>query len=294
MFTQYFGHYLLNRNIVSLIQLQEAMEQLENTRVKLGVLSVNAGYMSAARAEEVHQLQARMDKRFGEIAVERGYMTEEQLEQLLGMQKEGHLVLGQALIDQGAITLDQFTAALEQYKADHLLSDDQFEAIKNGNIEELIAAVLKLDASIDQPWFREYLSLFAKNMIRFIDPMLYLEVNAVPQGYQSEWLVSQNIEGTVTLFTALSMNEGAFLRTASAYAQEEIQAPGELAEASVGEFLNLHNGLFLVSMSNQGIELGLKPQQIEHRAALPALATSYLITVYMSEGSFELIVAPRG
>jgi len=27
----------------------------------------------------------------------------------------------------------------------------------------------------------------------------------------------------------------------------------EMVEASVGEFLNLHNGIFLVNMSNEGI-----------------------------------------
>ena len=35
----------------------------------------------------------------------------------------------------------------------------------------------------------------------------------------------------------------------------------EMADAAAGEFLNLHNGLFTVNMSNdKGIELNLTPQ----------------------------------
>ncbi|TYP72389.1 hypothetical protein [Paenibacillus methanolicus] len=291
MFTQYFGHYLLNRNLVSLPQLHEALDQLQSTRVKLGVLSVNAGYMSAAQADDINQLQATMDKRFGEIAIDKGLLTEEQLGELLSAQKESHLVLGQALIDQGTLTLEQFQEALEQYKRENYLSDEQFEAIKNGDIDVLVSTLLKLDQTKDNEWYQQYLSLLAKNMIRFIDGQLFMEVNAIPRDYHCDWLVLQRISGQAKLTTGFSMNEQAFLRLASAYAEENIAAPDEMAEASVGEFLNLHNGLFLVTMSNHGVELELSPQEISRDASLPPIKSGLLITVYLSDVSFELVLS---
>ncbi|MFB9328384.1 hypothetical protein ACFFSY_20835 [Paenibacillus aurantiacus] len=294
MFTQYFGHYLLNRNLVSLPQLHEALEQLQSTRVKLGVLSVNAGYMSAAQADEINQLQATMDKRFGEIAIKQGLLTEEQLSQLLSAQKESHLVLGQALIDRGALTLEQFQEALAQYKREHYLSDEQFEAIKNGDIDVLVSTLLKLDEKKENEWYRQYLALLAKNIIRFIDDQLFMEVNAIPRDYSCDWLVLQRITGQTRITTGFSMNEQSFLRLASAYAEELISAPDEMAEASVGEFLNLHNGLFLVAMSNHGIELELSPQEISRNAALPLIQSGMLITIYLSDVSFELILTVNG
>lgn len=290
MFTQYFGHYLLNRNLVTLPQLHEALEQLQSTRVKLGVLSVNAGYMSAAQADEINKLQATMDKRFGEIAIEQGLLTEAQLGELLSAQKESHLVLGQALIDQGTLTLEQFQDALDQYKRENYLSDEQFEAIKNGDIDVLVSTLLKLDDTKENAWYQQYLSLFAKNVIRFIDGQLFMEANAVPPEYHCDYLVLQHIAGQAKLTTGFSMNEQAFLRLASAYAEEAIAEPNELAEASVGEFLNLHNGLFTVAMSNHGVELELTPQEIARNASLPPIKSGLLITVYLSDVSFELIL----
>ncbi|MCD1261438.1 hypothetical protein B5M42_021790 [Paenibacillus athensensis] len=291
MFTQYFGHFLLNRGIVSAHQLQSAMDQLQSTHVKLGILSVNAGYMTAEQALEVHQAQARVDKRFGEIALELGYLNEDQLNNLLSAQKESHLLLGQALIDQEALTLGSFTAALNEYKQEHYLSDEQFEAIKNGDIDVLLATMLKFEDIPNIDLHRHYISLLAKNLIRFIDPNIYFEVNAIPRDYQCEWLVSQQMTGEVPLASGFSLGEMAFLQIASAYAEEQLTELDAIARDAVGEFLNLHNGLFLVNMSGQGLELELQPQVIEEQVPLPPTVGSYLLTVYLSGSSFDLILS---
>jgi len=291
MFTQYFGHFLLNRGIVTAHQLQSAMDQLQSTHVKLGILSVNAGYMTAEQALEVHQAQARVDKRFGEIALELGYLDEEQLQNLLSAQKESHLLLGQALIDQEALTLNTFTAALNEYKQENYLSDEQFAAIKNGDIDVLLATMLKFEDIPNIDLHRQYISLLAKNLIRFIDPNIYFEVNAIPRDYQCEWLVSQQMTGQVPLASGFSLGEMAFLQIASAYAEEQLTELDAIARDAVGEFLNLHNGLFLVNMSGQGLELELQPQVIEEQVPLPPTVGSYLLTVYMSGSSFDLILS---
>ena len=57
MFTQFFGNYLLNQRLVSPEQLTEALELQKTTRLKLGVLAINAGYMTAAQVDEVHNAQ---------------------------------------------------------------------------------------------------------------------------------------------------------------------------------------------------------------------------------------------
>lgn len=101
MFTQFFGNYLLNQKLVTPEQLVDALQEKQNTRMKLGVLAINAGYMTASQVERVHELQSKMDKRIGDIAVELGYMTEDQVMELLHAQPLGYLLLGQALVDKG-------------------------------------------------------------------------------------------------------------------------------------------------------------------------------------------------
>lgn len=76
MFTQFFGSFLLNRKIVSPANLRVALEKKDTTRVKLGVLAINAGYMTAKQVDAVHKKQATVDKRIGDIAVDMGYLTE--------------------------------------------------------------------------------------------------------------------------------------------------------------------------------------------------------------------------
>ena len=91
MFTQFFGSYLLNKKIVSPANLRVALEKKDTTRVKLGVLVINAGYMTAKQVDAVHKKQATVDKRRGDIAVDMGYLTEAQVEELLSSQKTGCL-----------------------------------------------------------------------------------------------------------------------------------------------------------------------------------------------------------
>jgi hypothetical protein len=49
MFAQYFGQFLLNRSIVTASELDQALSAQAETRVKLGVLAINKGYMPPSR-----------------------------------------------------------------------------------------------------------------------------------------------------------------------------------------------------------------------------------------------------
>ena len=42
MFAQFFGGYLLNKNLVTAEDLVQAIEDKANTRARLGVLAINA------------------------------------------------------------------------------------------------------------------------------------------------------------------------------------------------------------------------------------------------------------
>lgn len=287
MFSQFFGHYLLNRELITKEQLADALEFQQSVHVKFGVIAVDEGFMTPQQVEEVHEKQKQMDKRFGEIAVEQGYLTNEQVESLISAQKQGHLFLAQALVDRGYMTIEQFGAALKDYKKENSLSDDQFEAIKSGSIEALVDNIL--EDSAKKATYGKYLSLFAKDMIRFIDDQVYLEVADVTEAQQGTWLVHQEIVGEAPLFTAMLSNEEVFLHIASANAEEELTEVDEFAKASVSEFLNLHNGIYLVNMSNWGIELNMKPQEVVGNATVSG--DLFLVTVNTSKGSFQLILS---
>jgi hypothetical protein len=283
MFSQYFGHYLLNRGLLTGEQLADALEFQKLVHVKFGVIAIDEGFMTPSQVEEVHMKQKQMDKRFGEIAVELGYLSEEQVEALVTKQKQNHLFLAQALVDREYMTIEQFGGALTDYKKENSLSDDQFEAIKSGSIEALVENILD---SEKKATFGSYLSLFAKNLIRFVDDQVYLEVGEAMQG---NWFVHQEITGDSPLYTAMSLDEEVFLHVASKHAEEELSVIDELAQASVCEFLNLHNGIYLVNQSNWGVQLDMKPQAILEEATVSG--ELFHVNVHTSKGVFQLVLS---
>ena len=291
MFSQYFGHYLLNNGLLTSEQLQSALELQKTTHVKFGVIAVDDGLLTSAQVEEIHEKQKEQDKRFGEIAIELGYLSNEQVEQMLSAQKKNHLLLAQAVVDQNYMTMEAFSNALSEYKKLHSLSDEKFEAIKSGNIEAMVENLLLLGDE-DKQIYSDYLSLFVKNMIRFIDAQVYVEVSSYEAQLQVDWLVSQEIVGEASLHTAMALEENVFLKIASVYAEEELTEVDELAQASVSEFLNLHNGIYLVNMSNKGIELDMAPQKVESSVSVSVANDAGInIIVYTSLGNFNLIIS---
>ncbi|MDQ0153704.1 hypothetical protein [Robertmurraya andreesenii] len=290
MFSQFFGHYLLNQGLLSREQLTDALEFQQSVHVKFGVIAVDEGFLTPEQVEKVHEMQKQIDKRFGEIAVELGYLTDDQVEAMLSVQKQNHLLLAQALVDRGYMSIEEFSNALNHYKRDFSLSDDKFEAIKRGDIDALVTNILDHKESNTIEKYGNYLTLFAKNMIRFIDDQVYLEVCDHKQN-EGNWLVHQDIVGEAPLFTAISAQEDVFLYIASAYAEEELTEVDELAKASVSEFLNLHNGIYLVNMSNEGIELNMNPQEVVESAKVNG--EGLLVTVHTSKGKFDLFLSTQ-
>lgn len=291
MFSQYFGHYLLNNGLLTSEQLHTALQLQQTTHVKFGVIAVDEGLLTSAQVEEIHEKQKQQDKRFGEIAVDLGYLSNEQVEEMLTAQKKNHLLLAQAIVDQNYMTIDAFSNALTDYKNLHSLSDEKFAAIKDGNIEAMIESLLQLNEE-EKQCYSDYLSLFVKNIIRFIDGQVFVEISSEQDELRAEWLVSQEIKGKVPLYTAFALEESVFLQIASIYAEEELTEANELAQASVSEFLNLHNGIYLVNMSNKGIELDMDPQKIEKNAVISTPpAAGLTVDVHTSKGKFHLVIS---
>lgn len=285
MFTQLFGHYLLNKNYITTEQLQKALEAKSETRVKLGALAIDAGYMTAAQVEKVHEAQKRLDKRIGDIAVEMGFLTDEQVSELLSKQKTANIVIGQTLMDLGYMDNAKFEEALAAYK-----SSAGFTAEDNDDaLAENITAVFGLDELSDKEFYLEYLLLFIRNVVRFIgDDFAFAGCKKNPE-LKSEYLCSQDITGKMNAYTAIGCDKKAFYTVASRYAGEEMDSD-EFAEACTGEFLNLQNGLFAVNISNtRNVELDLTPQVAEKDVTLN-IDDGITVSLAFSFGTVNVVI----
>jgi hypothetical protein len=291
MLTQLFGNYLLKQHLVSPSHLIEALRESSSTRVKLGVLAINAGLLSPAQVDEVHELQRTQDKRIGDIMVEKGYLTPEQIAVLLKSQKSGHLVLGQALIDNGHMTTAQFGDAIRQFKLENNITDDDFYDVKDEITEKMLGRFYKLNGGMaDQEHLVEYVSLLFKNLIRFVGddfvPNKIEKLDTMASGAE------QRIKQGLSAVTIIDADENTMVEFASRFSNEALSLNDEYTKACISEFLNLHNGLYAVKLSNtEGLELELEPQKYYEQMDLSTFNNLYVFPVNFTFGNVNFIVA---
>ena len=289
MFSQFFGNYLLENDLITSEELKEVLNIQDEARVKLGVLAVNMGFMNAEQIKRVHARQTAQDKLFGEIAVELGYLTEEELQKVLSEQKKEHHLMAQTLLDKDIMTLEELEDAYKNYKRDNELTEEEFEALKDNSIEKIVDIYLGFDEK--EEIFKKYTILLIKNLVRFIDSGLRIKNYNETREYSVSRGAYQNITGDKNIFTGVFADDKEFTFFAKKYAGIEIEDTDELVEDSAAEFVNLQNGIFLVNCSDDGIELEMKPQNVLKNQQINFSGDFYVISVEFNFGEVDFILA---
>lgn len=273
MFTQFFGNYLINENIITTEQLIEALAKKNDTRVKLGTLAINKGYMTVEQVERIHQLQKVKDKKIGDLAIEEGYLTSEQVIELLSCQSPDYLALAQALLDIDAINKEQFKNIITDYKEKfEILEKEEGKIEKLAKLLELFYELYDFSGLTDEI-ISQYFILLINNFIRFIgDDFVFVSMTREKVSYSNN-LFTQAIKEKINIGSILTLDDDALIGFANRFAKEKFDAIDEYVDASICDFLNVHNGMFIVNLSNQyGIELTLtqpeKKEEIEEIEAI--------------------------
>ena len=290
MLNQYFGHYLLNKGILNNVQLREVLDAERSVKVKLGLLAVNAGAMTAAQVEDIHNLQRTRDQRFGDLAVAMGFLTSVQVDQLLASQQEGHLSIMQAITDKNYMSLGAVETALRDFREEYGIttSDAETEAET-----EIIKKLVDFSSAADKAdLLYNYVGLIKRNAIRFLDDPSFIFVkNSTGKAAQTKWFVSQQIIGDITLSVGFLMEESVILEVAARFYGEKLTSVDELALDSVGEFLNVNNGVFCSSLSYRGLMTDLQPPVVIKQDGEAGKASNYRVNTVTSFGDFEIILS---
>lgn len=251
------GNYLVDTGKITNEQLQEILDSTDKVRVKLGLIAVAEGCMSAAQAEEVNRLQAVMDKRFGDIAVENGYLTDEQVGMLLKKQGDEYMVFLQTLVDMNIMEMAEAEKILGNYQQDKKLTDEECEAIKSADIDRILPIFLPQEMKE----YQELTGVAVRTIIRCVDRQICLE-----QGFVADSLNGKNgsfqtmeAEDGSKICVGLVDENGGFLTTASLFAGEELAELDVDALDSCAELLNCINGIYASAKSKEGIEFELLP-----------------------------------
>lgn len=291
MYAQFFGNYLLSKNVVTNDQLIQAMHKKSTTQIKLGTLAIHAGYMTASEVDRVIIMQTHQDKRFGEIAISEGYLTEMQVAELLKQQKPDFLLLGQALVEDGILDNEQLQNLIIDYQSENELETFDYSAETLDAIDRMIENFFVLaERPLTQPEI-SFFRLLLSNLVRFIGDDFTFVPPSLCKEYPANYCVYQKVVGNFSVCPYLDMTEETCIKFASRYVGDEFTEFDEYVQASLEDFLNLHNGLFLVNMSNDfSIELGLEPPFVESKDLLSFTTETYLLPIVYPFGTIHFII----
>lgn len=292
MYAQFFGNYLLARNMVTAEQLLQAMQKKSSMQIKLGTLAIHAGYMTADEVERVVILQTHQDKRFGELAIQEGYLTELQVAELLSKQKPDFLLLGQALVENGVFDREQLQNLILDYQSENDLETFEYSSETQETIRQMIEKFFVL---AERPLSSQEISLFhlfLNSLIRFIGDDFTIVPPSICTEYPTNYCVSQKIQGRFSTHSYLDIPESCCIDFASRYVGENFTEFDEYVRASVEDFLNLYNGLFLVNMSNDySLELTLEPPVTEEAETLLVFnEETYLLPIVYPFGTIYFLL----
>ena len=238
MFAQLFGYYLLDKNIISTEQLNEALVNKNIYKARLGSLFMESGYMTPEQVEYVHREQKRFDKNMGDLAVFLGFLSRTQMEELLDRQNSGDMALAEALVSKGYITKTEHDNLLKAYRQELGLTSDLSD---QNNLKRDIISIYSLDDMKESDVYADYASLFVRNSIRFVgDDFAFTSFNPVKDTEQ-ECMIIQDVTGNSSLRTAICGSQKAFNAFAARCAGKDAF---DCTNRDVGDFLNLQNGLY--------------------------------------------------
>ena len=282
MYAQFFGNYLLSHGITK-EQLMHAMQEANNEHPKLGTLAMHAGYMSASEVDRVIIMQTHEDKRFGELAIREGYLTEAQVTELLQTQNPNFLLLGQALLNDGVINNEQLQSLIIGYQSENELYDADMSAETKDIVDHLVENFFVIAERPLSPGELSFLHLLFNDLVRFIGDDFSPVRPELCKEYPTNYCIRQQING-------IDMPESTCIAFASRYVDEDFHSFDEYVQSSLEDFLNLHNGLFNVNMSNeQGLELQLDVPNVVTDELVTFEHEAYMLPIVYSFGTIHFI-----
>lgn len=291
MYNQFFGNYLFSKGYVTKEHLLSALIRQTKEMVHISMLALYNGYMSAPEVEYVTNLQKEEHKKFSEVAIEYGFLSQEQVLSLLNTKAPDFLVLGQILIHDGVFTFEQFENILTDYRSNSELLDMELNPENVDEIQQLLNNFSLLSESAIPEFGKSYLELLFKNFVHYIGDDFTILPPSICDEFATEHCVSQSINGDYIVNTYISMSKDTSITFAERYSGESFTEYNEYVSASLEDFINLHNGLFIVNASNENSnELTLGILEPHDNEIVNFKHASFLFPVYYPFGLIYFIM----
>jgi CheY-specific phosphatase CheX len=288
MFANIFGGYLVRKNIISEDEFLRIKMQLDKTRVKLGLIAVSERLITEKQADEVNRKQQVMDRKFGDIAISLGYLTDVQVERLLALQGNQYMMFCQSAIDNEILTLEQIEGAMDYFKKENGFTFAEMESIKSGDVDRILPLFLP---DMPEGPYRELLAVTFRCINRLVADDISLKRGYTTSNFQTGAVAMQEIIGDYNVINAFSGDDKGILAIAEAFAKEFFDTVDINALDSVGEFINISDGLFATAMSKEGMELNLLPPVLSAEPVEINGSSVIVIPIYVNQQPLDWIIS---
>lgn len=287
MFSQLFGKYLVEKEIISNEDYKTAIKEQLAVRVKLGTIAIAEGLLSEDEVESINKLQMQFDKRFGDIAVEKGFLSPSQIDSLLEKQGNPYMQFIQALMESSKLTATVLDKTLVAFQKENGFSDNDMAALKKDDLDALIP----IFAFSAKPYVTDLTGLVVRNINRFVTRDFYIGKIQHLDKLDYCHLAGQKTLGKDTIYLALAEDNdlGAFTMIASNFSGEAHDTVDSDTIDAVCEFINVNSGLFASEQSNKDIELDMEPVFAYQNQTVTG--DFYALPIYLEDRKINLIIA---
>lgn len=287
MFANLFGKYLVSQGILSEDDFLAAKMLLNKTRVKLGLIAVSEKLMTEKDADKVNFRQQVIDKKFGDIAVEMGLLSRAQVERLLALQGNPYMQFCQCLVDKELMKLSEIEEALTKFQKDNGFTQTDMEAIKSDDLDRIVP--LFIPTIPDGPLY-DLLGVTFRCINRLASEDICIEKGYITSNYKTGAIAMQDVFGDYEVTMAFTGDDKGILAIAEAFAKEFFNEVDINALDSVGEFINISDGLFATAKSREGMELNLRPPVLSKEPMELSSSTILVIPVEINEQKLDWLI----
>lgn len=287
MFGQLFGRYLVKKGLLTEEEYKAAIKEHFSRRVRIGTIAMAEGLLTQEQVDIIHRQQRQFDKFFGDIAVERQWLTKEQVDELLTKQGSPYLQFLEVLLDTGKITISQMDQEFAAFQKENGFSDADMRALKHDDFESLVP----IYAFSSKPYVTDLASLVLRNINRFVSRDFYIGKIEHVGRMDYKCLAGQELVGEHNVALAImgELQWDAFLKVASACAEEKFTSVEEDALDAACEFINCCNGLFVSKMSEKDVELDMEPVYAFEDQEI--YGEVYLVPIFIEGKEIKLVIA---
>lgn len=167
------------------------------------------------------------------------------------------------------------------------LTDHELNVLREGNLDDMVSTFVKMRNNR----YIQQLQCVLRSFQFYLGEDMTLEGVALKQAYNECYMGCQLMDGDEDVFFGIGGGADALLSVASRFADEPFTRFDADAYDAICELINCTNGLFATKLSNEKVEVVLRPPVFYGDTCIRSEKDFYVVTFGMGGILFDVILS---